>query len=1142
MTPDSAQAFGVALMAMWVAAGAVALGRSAAKSPAARELAAAVRKMNLAAKGALVAGLVGAVAIGGTKPGGNDPQRQAAHPVSAMRTVAGTNAPPFALVEVRTNGVSFASATSNAIVSKTILRRGTSEGGEWIQTETPFFRWGTNPVSRVFASQAVLSFGSMRHPALGTTLPDGTPAESLVALRTPLGLVPEANGSRLAAPSRFWHEETAFGRVFTWENALLDRKADRPATVQIETRNDGDFVYRYDFSDAAPTNGFFIGAQLGSAAVEALGVRGGVTNAATVYRVDGAPVPSGVFVADFFTAPRLELRWRNVAGLGDLSGDEDGDGLSDWDEIFRYDTDPHQSDTDGDGLSDAAEVLAGSNPLNADENGDGMPDGADVSSWTSDPIWGENAGRTNLVITLGTSIPDGATASLVLGSVTLPLRNARRYVFGIPSGVEVPFRLFSRGVSAVDLSMSNRLPKPPVRLLRSSSNRPQKEFNGPCLRLHDLLGVFDGKRAAGDGFIAEPRIYLRCESGDDDMVSGCIHGDGFCVYSIVTEPASCAFELHEADEIDGFQIQQGKFVSLHVTDTPGDGDYGYIRFGPKYHCWGDADVSHWIHRCEGGRHVWCNACGTYHADENDCSHEPDCAAVLDPTADCTCDGIYVHVAWQDADGNGTPDLADDHLVGGGDIRAFRALGSLADDCCCGWAHKPDGQVRIQSVSPNLRLWADATHQLHAGDTGTVFTIQATAPSPSVGGSHVTYEIVGPTNDVRRTLHVPVTAWDMWDTGLAFNHNPIDSTSDAINLREDYTTPYNCPNGEWIKVASTAHDATPSPNYPACWIAGVRPTVKARFEVQPADISNAVLSASSSGRILSGIPQTMVHFSNGVTRALVGTDITQFATFVLDDPVPTMISRSTDEVWTWNIQEINGHGVSNVFIATNGPSVAYSILAEPVAPWANNRGSIENAWETALSFIVSNACEGAESQQAAVAQITSFLFSGCGLVYDTYGAKNAYANPCRTRHGSLFLSDFIARRSGSVVNCADQALLVSAFSKLVGVDARAMVMSPFGYINESALLLLPSCNNPLFSNPKYDSRSVCPVNSPTRSGFGRHMFVEANGKVFDACVGPHLGTETLSAYLSSTIDTITTNTTFVTGVSTNVNQFILDWIE
>ena len=181
MAPDSPQMFGVALMAMWGTAGAVALGRSVAKSPAARELATAVRKMNLAAKGALVAGLVGAVAIGGTKPGGNDPQRQAAHPVSAMRTVAGTNAPPFALVEVRTNGVVLLSASTNAIVSERIRRRGTSEGGEWIEADTPFFRWGTNLVSRVFASPAVLSFGSMRHPALGATLPDGTPAESLVA-------------------------------------------------------------------------------------------------------------------------------------------------------------------------------------------------------------------------------------------------------------------------------------------------------------------------------------------------------------------------------------------------------------------------------------------------------------------------------------------------------------------------------------------------------------------------------------------------------------------------------------------------------------------------------------------------------------------------------------------------------------------------------------------------------------------------------------------------------------------------------------------------------------------------------------------------------------------------------------------------
>ncbi len=43
MSLGAAETFGIALMAMWGTAGAVALGRSAAKSPAARELAAAVR-------------------------------------------------------------------------------------------------------------------------------------------------------------------------------------------------------------------------------------------------------------------------------------------------------------------------------------------------------------------------------------------------------------------------------------------------------------------------------------------------------------------------------------------------------------------------------------------------------------------------------------------------------------------------------------------------------------------------------------------------------------------------------------------------------------------------------------------------------------------------------------------------------------------------------------------------------------------------------------------------------------------------------------------------------------------------------------------------------------------------------------------
>ena len=67
------------------------------------------------------------VAIGGTKPGNNDSQRLRLRPLSATRTVASTNTPPFALVEVRTNGVSLMGPSTNAIVSECVLRRGTSE-------------------------------------------------------------------------------------------------------------------------------------------------------------------------------------------------------------------------------------------------------------------------------------------------------------------------------------------------------------------------------------------------------------------------------------------------------------------------------------------------------------------------------------------------------------------------------------------------------------------------------------------------------------------------------------------------------------------------------------------------------------------------------------------------------------------------------------------------------------------------------------------------------------------------------------------------------------------------------------------------------------------------------------------------------
>ena len=61
--------------------------------------------------------------------------------------------------------------------------------------------------------------------------------------------------------------------------------------------------------------------------------------------------------------------------------DSDGDGISDYDEIYVYGTDPYNPDSDFDGLSDFDEIyIFGTDPLNPDTDGDGYLDGEEVAA------------------------------------------------------------------------------------------------------------------------------------------------------------------------------------------------------------------------------------------------------------------------------------------------------------------------------------------------------------------------------------------------------------------------------------------------------------------------------------------------------------------------------------------------------------------------------------------------------------------------------------------------------------------------------------------------------------------------------------------------------------------------------------------
>ncbi|NHJ49498.1 MAG: hypothetical protein FK733_17040 [Asgard group archaeon] len=70
----------------------------------------------------------------------------------------------------------------------------------------------------------------------------------------------------------------------------------------------------------------------------------------------------------------------------ELGLDSDGDGLSDYDEMYVYSTDRFDTDSDDDGLIDGDEITHNTLPLDSDSDDDGLLDGAEVHTYLTDPL------------------------------------------------------------------------------------------------------------------------------------------------------------------------------------------------------------------------------------------------------------------------------------------------------------------------------------------------------------------------------------------------------------------------------------------------------------------------------------------------------------------------------------------------------------------------------------------------------------------------------------------------------------------------------------------------------------------------------------------------------------------------------------
>jgi hypothetical protein len=281
----------------------------------------------------------------------------------------------------------------------------------------------------------------------------------------------------------------------------------------------------------------------------------------------------------------------------------------------------------------------------------------------------------------------------------------------------------------------------------------------------------------------------------------------------------------------------------------------------------------------------------------------------------------------------------------------------------------------------------------------------------------------------------VTVFKLQVTNIKFNHATSSAAADALNIRQDYATAYNVLNGEWILGAQ---------NVPACYTTNKSVTIKARVTAQPASVLSASIWAEvqHTNGSLKNLVKTTVAFTNGVSYVVAGTNVDNFVSFQMSGTTPSTVLRTTNDVWRWQAENINGLAAASGPMNTSGVHTVYTILGEPVAPWDNTWGPTvtSNAWVSALDLVCSNSpwAGGSTTIEEAATRVTRQIYNSGRFGYDTVSGDCNYTINAGNSGGYFDLSNWLARLNGgpglgALVNCWDCANGVVALDNVLGCD-------------------------------------------------------------------------------------------------------------